>query len=1060
MTDPRTGRREQRRGMGLGATILFWFLLLSLVPLLAVSFTSYRSARQGLHDDAEASLTAVASIKAARIQGQFRQMLTDLRFQAQSQANVAFLGELQAALTASGVAPDLFTRGPGFENIVLRHGAALRELRRTYGYRDVLLLGRGGDLLFSVAREDHLGTNILTGKHSGTRFAAACKRSLASGRSTFSDFERYAATGGAPAGFLVAALVDEEGDRIGLIALHIGLSQVDLVMKERTGLGRTGETYLVGADLKMRSNSALEAQPVALKERVSTDLTRRWKGELDTRAGQKPGAGAAGSGGSDALLYRGRRGVPVLGISYPLRIAGVPLAMIAEIEQAEAFARSSRLAYLVAAMVLFTVLAVIGVGATVASRIVWPVKRLSLATRRVADGDLDKVVDVRASGEVGDLATDFDQMLRSLREVVRQAGAISDGDFLAEVAVRGDRDQLGLAMQRMTRTLQGVAGVAEAIAEGDLSREVEVRGERDLLGRALSRMSASLAAAMEDSQRKVSFLDQVPGPVVVMDPEFNIQFLNLAAAEWADRPREACVGLKCFELFKNEHCGTGQCQCARAMVDDAVRAGVTTLSLPGGPRPIRYLGAPIKDDQGLIVGLVEYIIDISDEMKVADLARQVSEGDYSVAMEPRFEGDLLTGAINRMTSDLAAAAERDLRERWIGAARAELAGEMLGQHDLPTLSGRAVSLLARHVGASVGALYSAAPDDALALIGGYALPPGLDQTRRIAPGEGLIGQAALEQELVVVDQVPPDYIKISSGSVEAAPRALAMVPLIHDGAVQGVLELGAADAFSEAALELLQAVAPAIAVALHTAHSQQRLQGFLDESRRQAAELKNRTHELHQQAEELRAVNEELEERSEALSRSEAALRRRQASAVKANEAQGEAAGRWPDRGEHGADDPAGEAEAVRPATSAEYPAVHVNQASPPARESRGLAGRRVLLVEDEPASARALSAALSMHGVEVLLAGDGRAALDRLADGPPVDLVLMDIMMPVMDGYEATRRIKADRRLSALPVLALTARSLPEDRDRCIEAGADDYLTKPLDLDKLLSLMRAWLHR
>jgi CheY-like chemotaxis protein len=121
---------------------------------------------------------------------------------------------------------------------------------------------------------------------------------------------------------------------------------------------------------------------------------------------------------------------------------------------------------------------------------------------------------------------------------------------------------------------------------------------------------------------------------------------------------------------------------------------------------------------------------------------------------------------------------------------------------------------------------------------------------------------------------------------------------------------------------------------------------------------------------------------------------------------------------------------------------------------------RKVLLVDDDMRNIFALATVLEERGLEVVKAVNGKKALEALDGSPDIDLVLMDIMMPEMDGLEAIRRIRADERFHALPILALTAKAMKSDQQSCLEAGANDYLAKPVDLDKLLSLLRIWLYR
>ncbi len=123
------------------------------------------------------------------------------------------------------------------------------------------------------------------------------------------------------------------------------------------------------------------------------------------------------------------------------------------------------------------------------------------------------------------------------------------------------------------------------------------------------------------------------------------------------------------------------------------------------------------------------------------------------------------------------------------------------------------------------------------------------------------------------------------------------------------------------------------------------------------------------------------------------------------------------------------------------------------------LSGRRVLIVDDDVRNVFALTSALEAHGMHVAFAENGREGLDALRADPDVDLVLMDVMMPEMDGYETMRAIREMPEHSRLPVIALTAKAMQGDREKSIAAGASDYITKPVDVDQLVSLMRVWLY-
>lgn len=121
--------------------------------------------------------------------------------------------------------------------------------------------------------------------------------------------------------------------------------------------------------------------------------------------------------------------------------------------------------------------------------------------------------------------------------------------------------------------------------------------------------------------------------------------------------------------------------------------------------------------------------------------------------------------------------------------------------------------------------------------------------------------------------------------------------------------------------------------------------------------------------------------------------------------------------------------------------------------------GKKILLVDDDIRNVFALSSVLEGYRMDVTFAENGREALETLENNPDFDLVLMDMMMPEMDGYEAMTRIRQNPKFEKLPIIALTAKAMKEDRGKCIEAGASDYVKKPIQTDQLLSLMRVWLY-
>lgn len=106
------------------------------------------------------------------------------------------------------------------------------------------------------------------------------------------------------------------------------------------------------------------------------------------------------------------------------------------------------------------------------------------------------------------------------------------------------------------------------------------------------------------------------------------------------------------------------------------------------------------------------------------------------------------------------------------------------------------------------------------------------------------------------------------------------------------------------------------------------------------------------------------------------------------------------------------------------------------------------------------LSSALQEKGISVIVGRNGAEGIEKLHENLDIDLIIMDVMMPEMDGYTAMKKIRKEPKLQNIPIIAVTAKAMKDDRQKCIEAGANDYLTKPIEIDRLISLLRVWLYK
>ena len=378
----------------LGITLLLWILALSVIPLTIISIVGYIQAHKILYDAAASALSSTASLKTDFIENWYSYRLKDLKSQVSDPTNIKFLKELKKAFKAGGKDLAGFVGSEEWKSIVEDSGGDFINFKKNYGYYDVFLIDDDLNILFTVAEEDDLATNLRVGKYRETQFARACREAYEAKNQIFSDLEFYAPSAYGLAGFIVQSMEDEKGNKIGVVALQIELDKIDNLMRERTGLGETGETYLVGIDLLLRSDPESDKHSAILNEnyKVNTKLTRAWYEKFISQKDKGPIEKEVKKGKYEHVMftdmkeYVGRKGVPVMGFINHLEIAGIPMAVVAEREHKEVFASVFRLRTFVFSLLSATVVLVAIIAYIISRRIVSPIQRLSTGAEHVAAG--------------------------------------------------------------------------------------------------------------------------------------------------------------------------------------------------------------------------------------------------------------------------------------------------------------------------------------------------------------------------------------------------------------------------------------------------------------------------------------------------------------------------------------------------------------------------------------------------------------------------------------------------------------------------------------------------
>jgi signal transduction histidine kinase/HAMP domain-containing protein/ActR/RegA family two-component response regulator len=960
-----------------------------------------------------------------------------------------------------------------------------------------------------------------------------------------------------------------------------------------------------------------------------------------------------------------------------------------------------------------------------ASNLTGQVRNIAEVTTAVAKGDLSRKIDVDVKGEIlalkNTINTMVDQLNSFASEVNRVAREVgTEGQLGVQAFVPGVAgtwkdltDSVNVMGGNLTAQVRNIAEVTTAVAGGDLNRKitVDVKGELLALKNTINTMVDQLNAfASEVSRvaREVGTEGKLGGQAQVKGVAGTWKDLtdnvNLMAFNLTEQVRGIVKVVTAVANGNLNQRLTMQAKGEVAALADTINNMTDTLATfadqvtnvaretgvegrLGGQANVPGAAGTWKDLTGNVNLLAANLT--SQVRAIADVATAVTKGDLTRSIDVETRGELaaLKDNINTMISNLRETTEHNHEQDWLKTNLARFAGLLQGQRELDTVGRMLLSELTPLVRAHQGAIYLLAATGGrpeLRLLSTYARPQ--HAMPIIQLGEGLVGQCAVEKTRILLDDVPPEFISITSSLGEAPRMSIVLLPIVFEGKTKAVIELATMRQFTDINLALLDQLMVSLGPVFNTIEATMRTEGLLDESQRLTAQLQTRQTELQQTNEELATKaellaeqNAEVERKNVEVEHAGVALREKAAELAATSKYKSQflanmshelrtplnsilvlsqqlaenRSGNLSDKqvefgrviNSSGEDllnlindildlskiesgtvalqveqvsfaglrdnldrtfrqvaeaknlslkveladglpeciesDPTRleqilknflsnaikftaqghvnlRLELAKEGWSADHPvlsraedvvafavidtgigiaadrqkvifeafqqedagtarkyggtglglaisrelaqllngeikvssvlgqgsaftlylplrhAAGVNrmtvETAPPDQRSNGartsspdraaanLRGRKILVVDDDARNIFALTSLLETQGMDTIAATSGREAIEVVGRTPDVSIALVDIMMPDMDGYETIRSIRKDPLFRFLPIVALTAKAMPGDREKCLEAGASDYISKPVDTDQLLSLMRELL--
>ena len=372
---------------------------------------------------------------------------------------------------------------------------------KQYGYPDLYLINPNGYVFYSVSKSADLNTNMLTGKYKETNLGKLVKQVSNTKSFGFADFERYPADNNKAEAFIASPLIDQSGNVELILALKLPLKGVNDITGIREGMGESGESYLVGSDNKMRSDSYTDPE--------NRSVEASFSGDLENNGIQTQAVTEALSGKTGTQVISNAIGSKVLSAYTSLEFWGVTWALIAEIKESEAFKTSEKLKWITLVILLLSVVFILLFGVLMASRISKPLINASALAQKVASGDLSSNIVIERRDEIGELQGALKEMNDGLKVMVTSISSSAEQQAAAAEELSVITDQTRGHVQQQN---EGTAQVEQAITEMGASL-IEVNDSTSEVSGAADKANKEAELGSIEVENTISSVHQFAGEV-------------------------------------------------------------------------------------------------------------------------------------------------------------------------------------------------------------------------------------------------------------------------------------------------------------------------------------------------------------------------------------------------------------------------------------------------------------------------------------------------------------------------------------------------------------------